>query len=68
MNDEIRAILKSNQLLLRDRRWEYGENSEKAKVVDEQISELLNPKTSNMLNTEDTLGQDPNALSREDVL
>lgn len=46
-SDEMKLILKTNQLIIRDRRWQHEDNYEKSKVIDEQITELLNPKEDN---------------------
>lgn len=44
MNDPLDLILRCNQLMIRDRTWNDGTNEEKAKVIEEQITDLLNPK------------------------
>lgn len=44
MNDPLNLILRCNQLMIRDRIWNDGTNEEKARVIEEQITDLLNPK------------------------
>lgn len=58
VSEEVELILKSHQLILRDRRWEHSDNYEKSKVIDEQITDLLNPKQETTLQdlTKDILG------------
>lgn len=45
MNEEIKLILKSNQLIMRDRMWNSQNLRDKSNVIDEQITELLNPES-----------------------
>ncbi len=60
MNEEIELILKANQLIIRDRIWNDGSNQEKAEVIDEQITDLLNPKQGPSLaeRTKEALGSE----------
>jgi len=45
MNEEkIDTILEANQLLIRDRNFYTNEFEERAKIIDQRITELLNPK------------------------
>lgn len=44
MNEHLDLILKSNQLIIRDRNWNNGDYESQSKVIDEQITDLLNPK------------------------
>lgn len=43
-DESIKLILESNQLILRNRRFAFEDDQEKAKVIDEQITRLLNPQ------------------------
>ena len=43
MNEEIRLLLKTNQLILRDRFWNHADLKEQAKITDENITNILNP-------------------------
>lgn len=44
MSDPLDLILRCNQLIIRDRTWNYGLYEDQAKVIDKQITDLLNPK------------------------
>lgn len=43
MNEGIKLILEANRLILRDRLWINGDCEDKAKVIDQEITKLLNP-------------------------
>ncbi len=42
--DAIKVNLRATQLLIRNKRWAFASDEEKSKIVDEQISDILNPK------------------------
>ncbi|KKL27808.1 hypothetical protein LCGC14_2381470 [marine sediment metagenome] len=44
-NDEkMDLILRANQIIIRDRRYNTLESQEKSRVIDEAITDILNPK------------------------
>ena len=44
MNEEMELLLRSNQLIIRERFFNLGNHEEQAKVIDLQITDILNPK------------------------
>ncbi len=45
MNDEkLNLILRANQLIIRDRQFYTGSGEEQANIIDQEITEILNPK------------------------
>ena len=50
MNEEIKLILEANRLILRDRKWNNGDYKDKAEVINNEISKLLNPKKEQPIN------------------
>ncbi len=60
----IKLNLKATQLIMRDRRWDREGNFEKSKVLDEQITDIFNPKHEHKKTIQD-LTKD--ALSGQDV-
>lgn len=42
--DAIKLNLKATQLVMRNTAWAFASDKEKSKIIDEQISSILNPK------------------------
>lgn len=58
--EAIKLNLEAQQLILINQRWANGDQEEKSRILNEQISNFLNPKQGNTLSerTHDALSGD----------
>ncbi len=58
-DEKIDLILKSNQLIVRNLKYIYADDDEKADIIDKQITDIFSPKEKKTIVdlTKDALGE-----------
>lgn len=59
----IKVNLKATQLLMRNKRWAFADDKDKADIIDKQITDILNPKEKKTI-----VDLTKDVLSREGVI